>query len=60
VDGGHAVLEYEGLLVDNWKKEWTPRSLYEKDYAQYKWEYKFYYNPLVVVKKLIQGKFWKK
>ena len=60
VDGGHAVLEYEGLLVDNWKKEWTPRSIYEKDYAQYKWEYKFYYNPLVVVKKLIQGKFWKK
>lgn len=58
--GGHAVLEHDGLIVDNWKRAWTPRSTYETDYAQYNWEYKFYYNPLVVCKKLIQGKFWKK
>jgi len=58
--GGHAVLQYEGLLVDNWKRTWTPRETYETDYAQYEWKYKFYYNPLVVCKKLIQGKFWKK
>jgi len=60
VDGSHAVLEYEELIVDNWKKKWTPRSVYEKDYAKYGWTYEFYYNPLVVLKKLIQGKFWKK
>lgn len=58
--GGHAVLEHDGLMVDNWKRCWTPRTTYETDYAEYKWMFKFYYNPLVVCKKLIQGKFWKK
>lgn len=58
--GGHAILNYEGLYVDNWKRKWTPREEYETDYAQYSWTYKHYYNPLVVVIKLIQGKFWKK
>ena len=58
--GGHAVLEYEGLLVDNWKRKWTPKTMYEQDYAKWDWTFKYYYNPLVVVKKLIQGKFWKK
>lgn len=58
--GGHAVLEHDGLMVDNWKRKWTPRKMYEQDYAMYAWEYKYFYNPLVVLKKLIQGKFWKK
>ena len=58
--GGHAVLEHDGLMVDNWKRKWTPRNMYEQDYAMYEWKYKYFYNPLVVLKKLIQGKFWKK
>lgn len=58
--GGHAVLEYEDLLVDNWKRKWTPRTMYEQDYAKWDWTFKYYYKPLVVFKKLIQGKFWKK
>ena len=58
--GGHAVLEYDGLMVDNWKRTWTHRDVYEFDYAKYNWTYKFYYNPAIVIKKLIQGKFWKR
>jgi hypothetical protein len=48
------------MLVDNWKREWTARKTYEEDYAEYEWTYKFYFNPLAVIKRLIQGKFWKK
>jgi len=58
--GGHAILNYEGLYVDNWKRKWASREEYETDYAQYKWTYKYHYNPLVVLIKLVQGKFWKK
>ena len=29
--GGHAILEYEGMYVDNWKRQWTLRSEYELD-----------------------------
>ena len=58
--GGHAILEYQGLYVDNWKRKWTTRDQYERDYAKYEWTFKFAYNPLIVIKKLIQGKFWKK
>lgn len=58
--GGHAVLQYEDMLVDNWKREWTARKTYEEDYAEHEWTYEFFFNPLVVLKRLIQGKFWKK
>jgi predicted transglutaminase-like cysteine proteinase len=58
--GGHAVLEHEHMMVDNWKRTWTHQSTYEKDYAQYSWTFKYYYHWTMVVKKLIQGKFWKK
>jgi len=58
--GGHAILHHEGLYVDNWKRKWTAREEYEKDYAQYKWTFKYFYNPFVVITKLVQGKFWKK
>jgi len=60
VVGGHAVLEYDGKIVDNWKRKWTTRSTYEKDYKKYHWTFVRYYTPLRVVIKLIQGKFWKK
>ena len=58
--GGHAILEYEGMYVDNWKRQWTLRSEYELDYAKYDWTYKHAFNPFVVITKLIMGKFWKK
>lgn len=58
--GGHAILYHDGMYVDNWKREWSYKIAYEQDYAQYDWTFKHYYNPLVVVIKLIQGKFWKK
>lgn len=58
--GGHAVLEFEGMMVDNWKRKWTHQIAYEKDYEQYNWTFKYYYHWTMVVKKLIQGKFWKK
>ena len=60
VVGGHAVLEHDGKIVDNWKRKWTARSTYEKDYKKYQWTFVRYYKPLTVVIKLIQGKFWKK
>lgn len=58
--GGHAILKHGDLYVDNWKRKWTTKNEYEKDYANYEWTFKFAYKPLVVIKKLIQGKFWKK
>jgi len=58
--GGHAILEYEGMYVDNWKRQWTLRSEYELDYKKYDWTYKYAFNPFVVITKLVMGKFWKK
>ena len=58
--GGHAILEYEGMYVDNWKRQWTSRSEYELDYKKYDWTYKYAFNPFVVITKLVMGKFWKK
>jgi predicted transglutaminase-like cysteine proteinase len=60
VVGGHAVLEHDGQIVDNWKRKWVKQSTYEKDYKKYNWTFVKYYSPLTVVIKLIQGKFWKK
>ena len=58
--GGHAILNYKGLYVDNWKRKWCTLETYKTDYAKYDWTYKYSFNPLVVIVKLIQGKFWKK
>jgi predicted transglutaminase-like cysteine proteinase len=58
--GGHAVLSYDSMMVDNWKRKWCSRWQYEQDYAQYEWKFRYYYHWTMVCKKLIQGKFWKK
>ena len=58
--GGHAVLRYDGMMVDNWKKKWCTRDQYQQDYSKYNWTFQYYYHWTMVVKKLIQGKFWKK
>tara|TARA_B110000211_G_C13633158_1_gene358348 strand:- start:53 stop:451 length:399 start_codon:yes stop_codon:yes gene_type:complete len=52
--GGHALLEFDGKFIDQWKMEWTPKNVYEGVF-----DFKFYYNPLIVLRKLITGYYFK-
>jgi len=49
-DGGHAVIEYNGLYIDNWSKAWV-----SKDYMESEFAHTFYaqYHPVSVLLKLL-------